>query len=290
MGISVQFYSVLMALCAAAVPACSKENTVTVNNGNSDAGADAPLLEMPDCSGGVAPGTAGRGPSLVRIPTGPGGTCIWVDESEVTQAQYAAFLADPTASPGSFDTQCAWNTSFTDPACETDSPLAKAGKIKTGDAYPVVCVDWCDAQEFCRWAGKELCRGDAIQTEDPLQSSWYAACSNGGTTTLAYGSQQDDNACNGASNKTGDCPDGACSAVEVKSMASCATLSSSFIYDLDGNVEEWVNECKSAGQSGLCNTRGGSFLSDNISCGATTGTARVQTSGAVGFRCCAYDE
>ncbi len=58
---------------------------------------------------------------------------------------------------------------------------------------PLGCVDYCDAEAYCAWAGKRLCGlmggGPLEQGSDLLETEWYFACSNGGSTDWPYGNE-----------------------------------------------------------------------------------------------------
>jgi len=279
--------SVLVLVCASF--GCSKENTVNMPPEQADAGPDAPVAVIPDCSGAASPALAGRGPEMVRVPSHPGGYCFWMDVTEVTWGQYKAFVADASVNPKLL-TECSWNESLEDQACQTTGPLAQAGKLSLADDHPVACVDWCDARTFCHWAGKELCRAtDPNNVATASGSSWFAACTNAGTTSVAYGSSPDDKTCNGAANTT-NCAGGACGSTAAGSLPGCVTQGDSRIYDLNGNVSEWIGACKAIGATGECYAAGGSFMQQTISCTRQEPLPANTSAGDVGFRCCAYDD
>jgi hypothetical protein len=78
---------------------------------------------------------------------GENGTTYCMDTRTVSAGEYAAFLAakvDPSAQPS----RCLWNDSF-EPGCAFDP-------IQAPNA-DVTCVDLCDAEAYCLWAGKRLC-------------------------------------------------------------------------------------------------------------------------------------
>ncbi len=223
--------------------------------------------------GSGCPGTAG--PTMVQVP---GGYCI--DSTEVTNAQYAAFVA-AAVSTGGQDAWCTWNTTFT----------PSGGWPGTGkDGYPVAYVDWCDAYAFCKWAGKRLCGkigGGANAFGDyanPTASQWYASCSAGGTRTYPYGSAYQGTTCNGA-----DYPGSA--SISAGSATGCEGGYPG-IFDLSGNVWEWEDSCKgTTGNGDYCRLRGGSFLNVDVApflaCGSNMPDYyRSNQYGHVGFRCC----
>src|SRR5262249_27268520 len=119
-----------------------------------------------------------------------------IDATEVTNEDYASFLADdpplelqPPA--------CAFNTSFTPPF---------GWPAPAEPRRPVGNVNWCDAFAFCAWAGKHLCGrpgGGAAELEvsidKPVESAWFDACSHHGTRKYPYdpGNAFEPGACNG---------------------------------------------------------------------------------------------
>jgi formylglycine-generating enzyme required for sulfatase activity len=92
----------------------------------------------------------GLAPRRVRVPA------FRIDRTEVTRAQYQAFLQATGYRPPHVDEpwahQDGWNWKGTD---------YLAG---TGD-HPVVLVSWYDAAEYCAWAGKRL----------PTEAEWQLA-------------------------------------------------------------------------------------------------------------------
>jgi formylglycine-generating enzyme required for sulfatase activity len=236
--------------------------------GGSSGGATA-------CSAGTMPGTDSREMASVALA---GGKCFWIDKREVTASDYAAFLASSAAKDHSGP--CAQKSSFDpDPACV-------AQIVTKGDAQkaPRTCVDWCDAQAYCAWAGKRLCGGvDTLvygKGSDPADSLWYAACSGAGTSVYPYPGQFVGSNCNTLESSNA-------ALVPVSSVSGCVTPTG--ISDLSGNAQEWVDECNATiGPTDQCHVRGGSYVSGSSAaeCGTVETRMRGFTSETVGFRCC----
>jgi formylglycine-generating enzyme len=198
-----------------------------------------------------------------------------IDATEVTRGQYAAWLAtnpDPSttrlAAP-----ECSWNVSFTPDATCMANPSVCQG---TGCAnHPQVCIDMCDALSYCDAVGKQLCS----------VSQWSSACTLNGVNQHTYGNTFAPGKCHDFSDPNSSMT------VPVGSMPECQSSVPGFtgVFDLEGNVSEWVDECTgSAGAADMCETRGSTF-------GVGAATQDCSTSGSLeragvffklGFRCC----
>lgn len=223
------------------------------------------------------------------------GACFWIDETEVTRDQYQTFLdSDPAAQT---ESPCQWNESYV-PSCEplgVDGGSGDEGGCPSTGSMPIVCVDWCDAQAFCQWAGKQLCQGEFGDPANAATSSWFSACSDGDRNDYPYGNAYDEASCMGYdfASPAPECPR------SVGELSACATPGG--VLDMAGNVAEWVDECRNPGtDTGECKYRGGYFASPAtaLTCKearSETMIPRMEGSTLVGrrpflgFRCCAYE-
>lgn len=251
------------------------------NAGNAGAGTGAggsgAAGGADSCSAQV-PGTAGRGPRMARIQR-LDRTCFWIDTTEVTEGQYAKYLADsPTPSD---DALCSGRPDLFDP-CKS----RVSGDAGSADPLlPKTCVDWCGARDFCSWAGKKLCRDNftAIGPDQLLtQSDYFAACTAGGKNLAPFGQDCGRFVCN----VEGTGPQHAGGTTE------CYTLgpdNKTPVYDLIGNVEEWTEWCFADSPTAECVIRGGSFAPQSAKecCEGLTLLGRRRATITLGFRCCA---
>jgi sulfatase modifying factor 1 len=231
-------------------------------------------------SNGASACPSGKGPSMVQIDSD---YCI--DSTEVTGAQYAIFVAAaaPDAGAPADLPQCAGNDSL-GPVMEMGFP---APPPET-PAFPVHGVDWCDAKAYCRWAGKDLCGaigGKAGATlspadaADPQKSRWENACSHAGTKRFAYSDDY----------SSGKCADGQNPVAPVHKTCEGGYDG---IFDMVGNVAEWIDACEPPLDSQApCALMGGSGgdvgSSDLASCTTDDFVQGTIPWGNAGIRCCA---
>jgi sulfatase modifying factor 1 len=220
----------------------AKDDVAHVDGTDGQAAVDSSMLDA-----------AGRGPPCIAVDAGSaGGFCI--DATEITNAQYAAFLQ--SAERATPPQRC---------TASINEGTAKLG----GGTLPVTNVDWCDAVAYCAWSGKHLCNTPSgmplpvTLRGDPTYDAWTIACNRGASVPDANAG------CNGANVGTRAAVDGQCEILD------------SGILDLVGNVWEWTDSCNDGG----CTFMGGSWRSPGT-CAALSGQGIHFAFDDVGFRCC----
>ena len=207
-----------------------------------------------------------------------------IDATEVTNAQYLCYLAaavKPAQPP-----QCAFNGSFTPSSLWPPAPAEMQ--------LPVVFINWCQAANYCAWAGRKLCGATLggpggptdFSNPSPANSMWTYACSANGANAYPYGPSYDATKCETSEH-------GGFGRVPVGSLPQCVGASAPFssIYDMSGNVLEWEDGCDAnGGSTDHCLTRGGAYdyssLYDQCSSVTTPAYTRGAAANDLGFRCC----
>jgi formylglycine-generating enzyme required for sulfatase activity len=200
--------------------------------------------------------------------------CFWIDETEVTRAHYADFLA-------TFARTSAEALVNVIP-CKGSNPDFEPDSVPlTPPNRPIAGVDWCDAAAYCAWAGKSLCAKTGAGSAS--DSRLWLACTDGANASYNYlkMSETAGNPCNGGAAST--------ESSDVKAFSGCATPRG--VYDLVGNVAEWADECLGATHQASCVARGGSYASTGTAwgCDAALELPRDYRSAQIGFRCCRED-
>jgi formylglycine-generating enzyme required for sulfatase activity len=135
---------------------------------------------------------------------------FWMDQTEVTNAQYAACVAGGGCGP---------------PYSVASNTLSKYYGVAAYANYPVIFVSWDDATAYCKWAGRRL----------PAEAEWEKAA-RGGLEGAIYPWGDEAPVCtpgrqNGA--QYSSCSD---DTVPIKTF----TPNGYGLYDMAGNVYEWV--------------------------------------------------
>lgn len=193
---------------------------------------------------------------------------FWIDQTEVTNAMYAKCVAD--------------NDSCATPSATRSEKRDDYYGVMKFNNYPVVYVNWNQANAYCSWAGRRL----------PTEAEWEKSAR--GTDGRTYPWQNESpnsnllnyNANVGDTTEVGQYPDG-------KSLYGA--------YDMAGNVTEWVSDWydetyykKSPTANPLGpelgvfrGYRGGSWKGDDNSVRSVYryGSGPSGTSDELGFRC-----
>jgi formylglycine-generating enzyme len=206
------------------------------------AGTGGPEAGAPTCPVNL-PGPA---MTLIRYPAGGLDGYYCIDSTEVTALQYKAWLS--TAATPSNDVVCAWNLTYA-PEALGKCNLSIHGNATAHPQWPMVCVDWCDARDYCAWAGKRLCGkigGGPVGFDaaiDPVASEWANACMGGGFHLYPYGDTLEQARC------VDDYFDGTkgngvlASPEDVGSATQCTVKEYPSLLDMFGNVWEWTDSC-----------------------------------------------
>ncbi len=142
--------------------------------------------------------------------------------------------------------------------------------------YPQTAVSYTQAQSLCEQQGKRLC----------TDVEWERACSTNGDNTWSYGPRYDMGACNDESDGRSNIGHAGRSGMFPKCKSPAG------IYDLNGNVAEWViNTSQTNGKMRLETdrmVRGGSYGDSPIftRCGFREYREPDSTKQEIGFRCC----
>lgn len=229
----------------------------------------------------------------------PGVNCSWIDQKEVTVERYQQFLTRLPADQASWDMDfCAWKRERSDPISnrrdECTKQILGSEELPFAPDKPMRCVDFCDAQAFCRWEEKSLCNEEdnlGVRLPSGYGQPWFLACTNTLSTVYPWGNATSGAECN-IGQTADDCTTIArtCGAQRVGEYSQCVTKSG--VYDLLGNVDEWIYLCNSlvlgdpAAPRG-CVARGGGYDASVESCRLERTLRNDTRLPNLGFRCCA---
>jgi len=247
----------------------------TEDDGGTKTFGDGAAYDGPPVDGGaIGDGrcASARGPAMTELAFAAFSYCV--DSTEVTVLEYSQFLSaavDIATQPS----VCAWNANFA-PNCD--------GADAKRPNQPINCIDWCDAFAYCAWAGKRLCGkigGGANRpgaSNDPAESQWFAACSDGAKRQYPYGNIPIDGAC-------------AAELADPTDVASHPQCEGGFqgLFDMTGNVDEWEDSCDAdGGADDGCQLRGGDIHDppENQTCNQGFSQPRKLRVTSTGFRCC----
>lgn len=228
----------------------------------------------------------------------PERSCVWMDRTEVTVEQYQRWQSDVDSDSIAWEPDwCTWKRTRTDPIGDPED--ACAAELLHFDLQPFAprkpmrCVDFCEAEAFCRFAGKRICYdpgGLGVQGPRGFPQEWQLACTNGLTTRYPWGNPEAD-VCNVGQSAT-ECigASATCGPLAVGQEAEC--VNERGIVDLTGNVAEWVFSCNfpdsdEPDQPSGCLARGGGYDEPLETCQRELIIANDTRTPSLGFRCCA---
>ena len=171
-----------------------------------------------------------------------------VARTETTRAQYAAFAREtgrgapgPCFTDADRDGRWQW---------EADRGWADPG-FPSGDAYPVTCTNWADAEDFAGWLSRKTGKRYRL-----LSEAEYEYALRGGTTTEYWWGNDKDAMCGYANGPDAhvmslfptwrggaSCEDGQDFLAPVASYRP----NGYGLYDMAGNVWEWTADCYATG-------------------------------------------
>ena len=174
------------------------------------------------------------------------------DEGPMRTVRIAAFAA------GKYEVTFAeWDACVSTGGCDNAGPLSAGGDNGWGRGRrPVIYVSWEDAQSYVRWLSRRTGRTYRLLTE----AEWEYAARAGTTTPWHTGNSITTSQANHVNTKT----------ELVRSYSGNAFD----LYDVHGNVWEWVEDCYERNYSGL----------------ATDGSANVKASCSRVYRGGSWDD
>jgi formylglycine-generating enzyme required for sulfatase activity len=165
---------------------------------------------------------------------------------DVTRGQWAAFVS---ATNRETPWGCAWTgrPGIKPPwATDPDGSWRNLG-FAQDDSHPVVCVTWNDAQDYVRWLSQRTGRKYPLLTE----AEWEYAARAGTTTAYPWGSSASHEYANyGADACFSPLASGRDKWVNTSPVGSFPPNAFG-LYDMHGNVLQWVLDCFAGSYAGL---------------------------------------
>jgi sulfatase modifying factor 1 len=166
--------------------------------------------------------------------------------TEVTRREFAAFVADTDYEA---KTNCrTWSDSLGRYADDRTRTWQNPGRpADARDDVPVTCVSWSDALAYVKWLARKTGKPYRL----PSESEWEYAARAGSTASRPWGDSAADactyaNVYDASAKRTyafgweaASCDDGFADVAPVASLKPNAYG----LYDLIGNVAEWVEDC-----------------------------------------------
>ena len=165
----------------------------------------------------------GCGPDLelVRIATGRDGQAFWIGRFEVTNAQFAAFVAATGYDGGGH------------PSSKPTEPFLghfQDGRPPAGaELHPVCNLNLHHARAYCRWLSERT----GWRVRLPTDAEWELAATGGTDRVYPWGDEWDPMRCN-----WGSPADGFATSAPVGSFPAGTTVDG--VHDMAGNIWEWT--------------------------------------------------
>ena len=161
---------------------------------------------------------------------------------DVTRGQWAAFVS---ATNRETRGGCSW-TGRSGPKPDPAGSWRDAG-FPQDDDHPVVCVTWHDAQDYVRWLSQRTGHGYRLLTE----AEWEYAARAGTTTPYPWGAAASHEHANYGADTGGSPMASGRDKWERTSPVGAFPPNAFALYDMHGNVLQWVQDCLASSYAGL---------------------------------------
>lgn len=179
-----------------------------------------------------------------------------IGRTEVTTGEFRAFVKATGHTPEA--NACTENGTYPNAKSWEDPGFGRPSR----DNEPVVCVSWRDAEAYAAWLSKKTGKSYRLPTE----AEWEYAAKAGAKTKWSWGDDdrlacQYGNIADAAEVDTGAQPEDYCKDGYV-GVAPVASFKPNAwgVYDMVGNVWEWVKDCSSLPYAADAPTDGSAYL------------------------------
>ena len=168
---------------------------------------------------------------------------------DITKEQWASFVKE-TYRPATGG--CSWSGLPADTSVKPWDPNPAANWNHIGfeqdSSHPVVCITWDDAQDYVQWLSKKTGAHYRLLTE----AEWEYAARAGTTTAYPWGDSATHEYANYGTDTTGGIGFAFGDDKWITTSPVGSFPSNQFgLYDMQGNVLQWVEDCVADSYSGL---------------------------------------